>query len=841
MSSHRPYPPEAEERLLAWFDHNGWTPSDFQRSVWQAYNAGESGLLDAPTGTGKTLAVWGAALIEWLAEAAGHGETADGDEADDGLEVLWITPLRALSTDTVRSLSAVVDYLDIPWSVEARTGDTSYQAKKRHLVAPPSALVTTPESLSVMLSYPESEDAFSSVKLIVVDEWHELLSSKRGTQTELGLARLRRWAPAARIWGLSATVGNPDVALDALVGTGPTAARPAARVSSRLDKEIAVDALLPEDIHDIPWAGHIGLTMLDRVVEELDSVANALVFTNTRNQAERWYRALLDARPSWAGEIALHYGSLARKQRRFVERALDEGRLRCVVCTSTLDLGVDFAPVERVFQVGSPKGVGRILQRAGRSGHQPGAVSRVTGIPSHALQLVEYAAARSAGRAKKVEDRTPIQCPLDLLVQHIVTIAIGGGFRPDDLFDEVRSAHAYADLSRTEWDWAVAFAATGGESLSSYERYQRITKYDGSLEDVRGMFVGTSDELARRHRMMIGTIVSDSMVEVKYTNGHSLGTVEESFVSRLRKGDRFSFAGKTLEYVRIEDMKVIVRKAHTSEAGTVPRWLGGSLPLSTELARWIRIQLAGHGDGRSRAPEMRCIRPILDVQRTWSLVPGKDDLLIERAQTREGHHVFLFPFEGRRVHEGMALLLAYRLSRAAPSTYTLAYNDYGLELLSPEPAPIESALQDGLFDSETLAADLNDSLNASEMARRHFREIARVAGLVFTGYPGNPKALRHIQASAGLIFDVLERHEPDHPLLEQAYREVRERQLDEERLHGALERAQAATLHVVDVPQLTPLAFPLFVNRLQQRISSEKLADRVRRMQMQFEEALANE
>lgn len=835
MNEDAPYTAEAEKRLRSWFDHNGWTPFDFQRRVWRAYNAGQSGLLHAPTGTGKTLAVWGAALLEALSA------TSDGAPGESGLRVVWITPLRALSADTVRSLRAVTEHLGIPWTIEARTGDTRYQAKKKQLSDPPEALVTTPESLSIMLSYPESEDAFSSLRLVVVDEWHELISTKRGTQTELGLARLRRWCPGLRIWGLSATLGNLDVAEEALVGVGPAAAQPSVRVAGTLDKRIEVDALLPRDIREIPWAGHIGLTMLDRVIRELDEAANALVFTNTRSQTERWYRALLDARPDWAGRIALHYGSLSRKQRRFVEKGLDEGSLRVVVCTSTLDLGVDFAPVERVFQVGSPKGVSRILQRAGRSGHQPGAVSRVTGIPSHALQLVEYAAARQAVAHRDIEDRVPVHNPLDLLIQHVVTIAIGGGFYEERLFEEVRSTYAYRHLTDEEWTWVLRFAATGGSSLSGYEQYQRITRYDGELDAFQGRYVGTDDERAHRHRMMIGTIVSDALLEVKYTNGHALGRVEESFVSRLRRGDRFEFAGKTLEYVRMSDMKVIVRKAKTAKQGAVPRWLGGSLPLSTELAGWIRRELERSEEDPGASPEMACIKPILDIQREISMIPSEHDLLIERAKTRDGHHLFIYPFEGRHVHEGMALLLAYRLMRDAPSTYTLAQNDYGLELLSPEPAPLREALERGLFDTDRLRADIEDSLNESEMARRHFREIARVAGLVFTGYPGRQKSLRQIQASAGLIFDVLENYEPDHPLLQQSYREVRERMLGEARLRRALERVQAATIHVVDVPRLTPLAFPLFVDRLQQRVSSERLKDRIRRMQVRFEEVLADD
>lgn len=819
---------EAQSRVEAWFDDRGWSPFDFQREVWSAYRHGENGILHAPTGTGKTYAAWFAVLLEWMATT----DRPWDDASPPPLTVVWVTPLRALSSDTVRALRRATQDLGLPWRVEARTGDTSYSKKKRQITDPPTALVTTPESLSILLSYPDAKAALQNLRLAVVDEWHELLSTKRGVQTELGLARLRRWNPEMRTWGLSATVGNMPEARDALLGRDDADGR---LISATIDKEITVDALLPPDVHRFPWAGNLGLQMLDEVLAELDEADSALVFTNTRSQAEQWYQALLDARPDWAGIIALHYGSLSRKQRTFVEKGLSNGRLRCVVSTSTLDLGVDFSPVERVFQVGSPKGVARILQRAGRSGHQPGAVSRVTGVPSHTLQLIEYAAARDAVADEDIEARPPIEAPLDLLVQHIVTLAIGTGFRPDGLFDEIRSTYAYRHLSREQFDWAVSFAETGGASLNAYETYHRIAQYKGDVEEYRGLYVGTSDDLARRHRMMIGTIVSDASVEVVYKNGHTIGTVEESFISRLSRGDTFNFAGKTLEFLRLKDMKARVRKVQSAPSGVVPRWLGGRLPLSTQLSDWIRNRLdrarSGHFDG----PEMEQVRPILTLQAEWSMVPTASDFLIERITSDDGHHLFLYPFAGRPVHEGLASLLAYRIAERAPMTFTMSYNDYGLELLSPDPIPLVDALRDGLFDPQNLSAEIEESLNESEMARRKFREIARVAGLVFTGYPGNPKPLRKIQASSGLIYDVLEKYEPDHPLAEQARREVREQQLEEDRLREALERIQASTLHVVELSRMTPLAFPIYVDRLRQHVSSEQLAARVRRMQDDLE------
>ena len=821
----------ARARVEEWFEAQGWEPFPYQREVWSAYRAGESGLVHAPTGTGKTYAVWFAALLRWL--AAGDGSEA-AERATPPLRVLWITPLRALSSDTVRALDRTIEDLDLPWRVEARTGDTSYSKKKGQLTDPPSALITTPESLSILLSYPDTKEQLQDVQLAVVDEWHELLSSKRGVQTELGLARLRRWNPEMQTWGLSATIGNMTEARDALLGEEDADGR---LVTADVEKDLTVDALLPTDVHRFPWSGNLGLEMLDAVLAELDEAESALVFTNTRSQAEQWYQAILDARPEWAGIIALHYGSLSRKQRTFVEEALSDGRLRCVVSTSTLDLGVDFSPVERVFQVGSPKGVARILQRAGRSGHQPGAESRVTGVPSHTLQLIEYAAARDAVQQEDIAARRPVQEPMDLLVQHLITVAIGSGFRPDPFYEEVRSTYAYRELSREQFDWAVRFAATGGDSLQAYEKYHRIARYEGDVDEYKGMFVGTSDELARRHRMMIGTIVSDASVEVAYRNGHTIGQVEESFISRLDRGDAFNFAGKTLEFLRLDDMTAVVRKAKGDPEGVVPRWLGGRLPLSNQLSDWIRRRLDDASRGEFDDAEMERVRPILELQADWSLVPTEEDFLIERIRTGDGHHLFLYPFAGRPVHEGLASLLAYRIAERTPITFTMSYNDYGFELLSPDPIPLAPALKEGLFEAEDLSAEIEASLNESEMARRRFRGIARVAGLVFTGYPGDPKPLRKIQASAGLIYDVLEKYEPDHPLARQARREVRERQLEEERLRGALRRIRASTLHVVELSRMSPLAFPIYVDRLRQHISSEKLAQRVKKMQDELEEA----
>jgi ATP-dependent helicase Lhr and Lhr-like helicase len=810
-------PPEPAAAAEAWFASRGWAPFEFQREVWRAYLAGESGLIHAATGTGKTYAAWLGPLLEALAE--GRASTPPP------LRVLWITPLRALAADTEAALRAPLDDLDVGWTLESRTGDTSAAMRARQRRRLPTALVTTPESLTLLLTRADAAAIFADLRGVVVDEWHELMGTKRGVQTELALARLRAWRPGLRTWGLSATIGNLDDAREALLGPG----RGGRVVRGLVPKQTRIDALIPESVERFPWAGHLGTQVLPGVVDAIEEGETAIVFTNTRSQTEIWYQAILNARPDWAGRIALHHGSLDRGTREWVEDGLRDGRLRCVVATSSLDLGVDFSPVDRVLQVGSPKGVARLLQRAGRSGHRPGAVSRVTCVPTNVLELIEVAAARDGIEATAVEPRQPVERPLDVLAQHVVTVAMGGGAEPDELLAEVRATRAYADLSDAEWSWVVDFVTRGGPALTAYPDFARVSEREGRL-------VVESAQVAKRHRMAVGTIVSDASVSVRYLKGPRLGSVEESFVARLRPGDRFVFSGKVLEFVRVRDMTAWVRAARGKKP-LIPRWMGARMPLSTELASLLRRRLEEASRGDFRGPEMEAVRPILEVQARWSRIPAADELLIERVRTREGHHLFVFPFEGRLVHQGLAALLAYRISRLAPISFTMSANDYGLELLSPDPAPLEAALDAGLLRAEGLADDVPASLNATEMARRQFREIARVAGLVFPGYPHAGKSARQLQASSSLFFDVFVRYDPGNLLVSQAHREVLERQLETSRLGVCLDRLSRARVVVTEPERTPPIAFPLLVDRTRETVSSESLPDRIRRMQAALERA----
>jgi ATP-dependent Lhr-like helicase len=830
----------------AWFASRGWKIFPFQRAVWKAFGQGRSGLLHAGTGSGKTYALWFGALLRAKSERSVARKRG-------GLRVLWITPMRALALDTFRALQEPAAALMPSWTIGLRTGDTSAAERSRQAKSLPSTLVTTPESLSLMLSKADTRALFSALDVVIVDEWHELMGNKRGVQTQLALARLRRWRPGLIVWGLSATLGNLALAQQALLSAMTEPAEPDAQVGSDqqaasphnktavtgtelvdapFPKKIVVDTLIPEHLSRFPWGGHLGIQMLAPVAAEIESHASTLVFTNTRSQAELWYQNLLEARPDWAGIIALHHGSLDKAVREWVETGLKEGKLKAVVCTSSLDLGVDFLPVERVLQIGSCKGIGRLLQRAGRSGHAPGRVSRVTLVPTNSLELLEAAGAKSAIARRNIEARAVPEKPLDVLVQHLVTVALGGGFRSAELLEEVRSAWSYRNLSAEEWQWALDFVARGGQSLSAYPEYRRVLPGEDGVYHVPDVALG------RRHRMGIGTIMSDASMQVKYMTGGAIGTVEESFISRLRPNDHFLFGGRVLEFVRVKDMTAYVRRA-TGNKGAVPRWQGGKMPLSSELASAMLDRMEEANRGHYDGPEMEAIRPLLEVQQRWSALPTGEVLVAETMESREGHHLFLYPFAGRAVHVGLAALLGLRIARRAPTTFSIAVNDYGFELLSLEPVDFALLLAEprSLLSTDNLLEDVLDSLNAAELAQRRFREIARIAGLIFQGYPGQPKSNRQLQASSSLFYEVFRKHDLRNLLLGQAQREVLEQELELTRLRETLELLQGRRLHVAAVPRATPFAFPLMVERLREKLSTEKLSDRIARMLRALEKA----
>ena len=769
---------------------------------------GRSGLLHSSTGSGKTLGVWLGALQAF----------SKPSKTAPPLTVIWITPMRALAADTLLALRAPLAELAPAWTSALRSGDSTSAERSAQAKRLPTVLVTTPESLTLLLARADAREVLQHVKLAVVDEWHELLGNKRGVQLQLALARLRQFNPALLSWGVSATLGNLPEALSALVGMASTAVT----VHGASAKKLVIDTLLPARAERFAWAGHLGLSMLPQVVQAIDESASTLVFTNTRAQAERWYQALLEARPDWAGVIALHHGSLDKSVREWVEAGLKNGTVRAAVCTSSLDLGVDFLPVERVLQIGSAKGVARLIQRAGRSGHAPGRPSRISLVPTHSLELIEAAAARAAVQAGQIEPRpVPLQ-PLDVLVQHLVTVALGGGFTADALYAELRTTAAYQDLSLDQFQWALNFVRQGGESLAIYPDYQR------AAPDEQGVWRVPDARLARRHRVNIGTIVSDASMTVQFVGGTKIGTVEEGFIARLKPGDGFSFGGRLLELVRVHQMTAQVKRASKGSA-LIPRWNGGKMPLSSTLADAVLRELAAADAGVFDSPEMRCVRPLLDLQRERSALPTPDRLLAETFKSRDGHHLFLYPFAGRNVHLGLASLLAWRAAQPERGTFSIAVNDYGLELLSAKPVDWAGRLS-GLLAAPVEVVEVLAGLNATELARRRFREIARIAGLIFQSHPGENRSNRQLQASSSLFFEVFQKYDPGNRLLAQAEQELLSQELDVQQLSAVLARMQAQTLRLVALAKASPLAFPLMVERLRERLSNESLADRIARM-----------
>ncbi len=808
---------------MRWLAAKGWKPFAFQREVWRAIAEGHSGMLHATTGSGKTYAVWLGMLAALLGrkprlEAVA---TSKGKNQAEPLCVVWLTPMRALASDTAKALAEPLAELAPDWTIGQRTGDTSSAERARQDRRLPTILVTTPESLTLMLTRDNARELLQGVAFVVVDEWHELIGSKRGVQTQLALARLRQFNAGLQTWGLSATLGNLEQAM--LVLCGVQSGLPPRMVRGKMDKKLLIDTLIPADPGKYSWAGHLGARMQQPVVSEIAKSGTTLVFTNVRSQAEIWYQLLLQARPDWAGEIALHHGSMDRATREWVELGLKNGTLRAVVATSSLDLGVDFLPVERVLQIGSAKGVARMMQRAGRSGHAPGRASRLTLVPTNTMEIIEAAAARRAALAGRIEKRESPDKPFDVLVQHLVTVALGGGFTADDLFAEVRTAWAYRNLTQAEFSWALAFCERGGDSLTAYPDYHRIAR------DECGVYRVKDRRLATRHRLGIGTIVSDASMQVKYLSGVKIGSMEEGFIARLRKGDCFFFAGKLLEFIRVQDMNAYVKKA-TRVKGTVPSWQGSKMAWSTEMGDAVLDLMQHAARGDYPEPELKAARPMLQTQALLSRIPTPGALLVETFRSKEGQHLYVYPFQGRQVHLGLASLLAWRLARNRPNTFSMSVNDYGFELVSSEAFDVSAVASKGVFGNENLLADVLGSLNSSELSQRRFREIARVSGLVFSGFPGQTKSARQVQASSGLFFEVFRKYDQGNLLLNQAQSEVLSQELDLARLSASLERIDAGELHMVELRHPSPLSLPLMVERFREKLTTEQLSTRLDRI-----------
>jgi ATP-dependent helicase Lhr and Lhr-like helicase len=833
------------EQVEAWFASRRWTPWTFQREAWAAFGGGASGLIEVATGAGKTYAAYMGPLASMIDEIDELDESGGGKLA--GVRVLYVTPLRAVTRDIEKALLLPILEMGLALTVEGRTGDTSAATRARQRDRLPNVLVTTPESLSLLLTREKAREMLATLCCVIVDEWHELLCSKRGTQVELALARLRRWAPGVRTWAMSATLPNREMALGAAVGVGawgveleeepagtaglPKAVLPkAVVVTGEMHRPIVIESVLPGEDSRLPWAGHLGLSMLPDVVASLDVEVPTIIFTNTRSQSERWFHAIQVLRPEWSAVMALHHGSIERDERERVESGLKDGSLRLVIATSSLDLGVDFSPVERVYQIGSPKGIARIAQRAGRASHRPNVACRILCVPTHALELFEIDAARRALLAGEVEARFTPDKPLDVLAQHLVTCALGGGFVADELFEEVRTAWSYRALTRQEFDWALALVERGGGTLSAYPEFCRV-RAQGGLYRVVGARV------AQLHRLNVGTIVGDASVDIRYMSGPSLGRIDEGFIAHLKENERFVFAGKVVRFAMFKDLVAYVRPAKGSTLNTV-LWPGTRLPISESLAEAIRGSLEHAARGVLDSPELQAAGALVATQLRCSAIPRADQTLMEIAATRDGEHLFVFPFEGRLVHAGIAAVVAMRMARIVKATFATAVNDYGLEILGPKGlgmAELVSQHSAALFSPEQLASDAVESLNMSQLAKSQFREVARVAGLVFENGPGSRKSARHVSASSSLLFDVLTEFDPENLLLLQARREVLEKHFEQGRLARTMMRVAGSEMLIVRTERLTPLAFPLVVERQSATLSSETIADQVRRMRAEWE------
>ena len=876
---------KGQQVIRDWYRKKNWQQFAFQQEMEDAYLNGFSGLLNAPTGSGKTFALF----LPFLADFINKYPDTYTSQTNNGLLMLWITPLRALTNDIRKAMQEVCDELGLPWKIGTRTGDTSAAEKAAIKKKLPEVLLTTPESLHLMLAQKDYLKIFKGLQVVVIDEWHELLGTKRGVQVELGLSRLKglgeevaggeervadseagimeRAAKGAhdfkannklpepimgtsdfsthtphptphtphptprtshlRIWGISATIGNLEQAAEVLLGNDFPAER-IRMVRANLEKKLLIKSIIPENIENYSWAGHIGLKLLPQVMELVAKSKTTLIFTNTRSQSEIWYHAILDNYPEYAGIMAMHHGSLDNELRNWVEQALHAEALKVVVCTSSLDLGVDFRPVDTVVQVGSPKGVARFMQRAGRSGHAPGEVSRAFFVPTHSLELLEGAALKQAIKEGVFESRDPMLLTMDVLLQYMVTLAVSDGFRADPLFKEVKGTYAFADIKRSEFNQLLEFITTGGKTLAEYDEFLKV-------EVENGLFKVNSRRVAMRHRLSIGTITSELSIRVKWLSGGSLGTLEESFISKLKPGNTFWFAGRSLEFVRIKEMSAYVKKSNAKK-GLIPSWAGGRMPLSSQLSAMFRTKLDEVAHGTAKDEEVIALQPLFDLQAQLSHLPQSHEFLIESFKSRQGHHLLFYPFEGRLVHEGMASLLAYRIGKIKNASFSIAMNDYGFELLTDEDIPIEQVLEDASFFSiDNLLEDIQHSLNANEMARRRFRDIAHIGGLVFTGYPGQQVKNKHLQASTSLLFEVFNEYEPDNLLVRQAYNEALAFQLEEFRLRMALQRIVTQTIILKTIERPTPFAFPIMVDSLgREKLTTETLEERIAKMARQY-------
>lgn len=792
-----------------WLGEKGFEPFGFQLETWEKFGKNYSGMVIAPTGFGKTYSVFLAVITDFL---------NNPDNYKDGLQLLWITPLRALAKDIAKAMTEAINEIGLDWKVAVRNGDTPQAERVSQTKKMPEILIITPESLQLLLAQKNNHRFFKNLKCVAVDEWHELLGSKRGVLVELALSQIISYQKKLKIWGITATIGNLDEAMEVLI---PYPIKKT-KVVAKEKKKIDIIPIFPDEVEILPWAGHLGAKLVDKVVPVILQSNTTLVFTNTRSQAEMWYQLLLKEYPDFAGQIAIHHSSIDRELRIWIEENLSSGYLKAVISTSSLDLGVDFKPVDTVIQVGSSKGVARFLQRAGRSGHSPFETSKIYFVPTHSLELIEVSALKEAVKQKIIEPRTPVVMVFDVLIQFLMTLAVGDGFEEKPLFERIRSTFAFSEITPEEWQSLLQFITVGGGALKNYEEYHKVV-----IED--GIYKVKQRRIAMLHRMNIGVIVSDAMLKVKFLGGGYIGMIEEYFITRLKADDRFILAGRVLEISHIKEMTVYVR--NSKGKAIIPSYLGGRLPLTSHLSHFLRLKLSDSLQAKSSEKELKFLHPLLVSQEQNSHIPKDDEFLVEMIETRDGHHLFMYPFEGRLIHEVMAALIAFRISKITPISFSMAMNDYGFELLSSQEIPIDEDVLKDILSKENLIQDVLSSVNATEMARRKFRDIAVISGMVVQNYPGIQKNNKSLQASSGLIFNVLEDYSPENLLLKQAYAEVFNQQIDEHRLMNAFKRIGNSKIILKFANAFTPLSFPIKVDSLRQSLTSEDLDSRIMRLQ----------
>ena len=771
------------EPFAGWFAGRGWAPRPHQMALVEAAEAGRSVLLVAPTGGGKTLAGFLPSLID-LARAP----RAEGAGA---LHTVYISPLKALAVDIARNLDAPVSEMGLPIRIETRTGDTPQNRRARQRAAPPNMLLTTPESLALLLSQPEARAVFGGLRAAVVDEVHALAGTKRGDQLALCLSRLTSLAPDARRVGLSATVAHPDPLRAFLSPNGVPGDVQLVQVRGGAAPELSV--MLPEG--HLPWGGHMGLASMPEVYRRIREAGVTIVFVNTRAQSELCFQALWrlndDNLP-----IALHHGSLTVEQRRKVEAAMASGRLRAVVATASLDLGIDWGSVDQVVQVGAPKGVARLLQRVGRANHRMDEPSRAVLVPANRFEVVECVASLQAVRAEELDGDPPRPGGLDVLAQHIMATACHAPFRPDDLYAEVVRCGPYAGLSRRDFDDTLRFVEDGGYALRNYERWRRL------FQDAEGLVHVRDARAARQLRMNLGTIVDSPMLKVRLRGGPVLGEVEEWFVSTLQAGDCFMFAGQTLRFEALDAMTCVVTRGGEGDP-RVPTYAGSRLPLSTWLAARVRDIL--HDPERWQSLPAP-VRQWLRLQERRSALPAPDGLLIETFPRGGRWFLVAYCFEGRLAHQTLGMLVTGRMERAGFGPLGYLATDYVLAVWSA----FEPAGMDHLFAEDILGEDLEEWMAESSMLRRTFRNIATVAGLIEKNHPGQEKSGRQMTMNADLIYDVLRKHEPDHVLMRATRQEAAGGLTDVARIGLLLARARGRIRHM-RLDRVSPLAVPALI------------------------------